>query len=135
MRACPHLAPQHREIVHHIHAQHGHGLHRARHVDQLSPIAVGIVNELRDDVVVRDEMPAAGDEKPGADRGLGGGPGLDNLDLDDAVGVPAEDLGGGEASLLREEVADPKHRGGKSEGANERHQGRSGARVGGKSKV
>src|SRR5687767_12000049 len=115
MRTRPHFAPEHGEVVHDVHAQHADRVHTAGHVDQLSTVALRIVDELRNDVVVRDEMSAAGDEETGADRGFRGGAGLDDLDLDDAVGVTAKDDGRRDVSLLREEAPGRGERSGQKE--------------------
>jgi hypothetical protein len=99
------------------------GLHGAGHIDELRPIAVGVVNELGDDVVVRNQMPGPGHEEARADRGLGSGAGLDDLDFDDAVSVAAEHLGRRDSSRLCDEVAGPEEQRGEREWTGERHRG------------
>ena len=90
------------EVVDDVDAEDGDGAWRSEGIDELGAVAVGVVNELRDDVVVGDDVSGGGDEEARADGGFGGGAGLDDLDLDDAVGEATEDVGGGDGLALGE---------------------------------
>ena len=96
---------EHGEVVDDVHALHGHGIHAAVHVDQLGAISIRIVDELGDNVVIRNGVAAATDEETRANRRFGGGTRLDYLNLHHAIGVPTEHVGCRDGSLLREEAA------------------------------
>jgi len=93
---------QHGQVVDYVNREHRHRITTPSGVDQLGPIAIGVVNQLRHDVVVRDQVPARRHKERRPQLSFGTGASFGDFDLHDLIGITTEHVRSGGVPILRQ---------------------------------